>query len=70
MQRIRKRKTINRYDKFSKSFYIKAQKAFVKIANNEKKNYLILDNTKNDKRINKSILNLIMKRINAQNNRR
>ena len=70
MQRIRKRKTINRYDKFSKSLYIKAQKAFVKIANNKKKNYLILDNTKNDKRINKSILNLIMKRINVQNNRR
>jgi len=37
MQRLKKRKKKNRYDKFSKNFYGKVQKAFLKIAktNNE-----------------------------------
>ena len=32
LQRLKKRKKKNRYDKFSKNFYIKAQNAFIKIA--------------------------------------
>ena len=40
--RLKKRKTTNRYDNFSKSFYSKAQKSFLKIAKN-KKNYHILN---------------------------
>ena len=32
LKRLRKRKLKNRYDKFSKSFYIKAQQSFLKIA--------------------------------------
>jgi len=32
LQRLKKRKKMNRYDKFSKNFYIKVQNAFIKIA--------------------------------------
>ena len=35
--RLKKRKTKNRYDKFSKNFYQNAQKAFIKLAKNNKK---------------------------------
>jgi dTMP kinase len=56
MSRMNKRKIKNRYDKFSKSFYIKAQNAFLKIAKNNKK-YFILDNTLDTKNIEKIILN-------------
>ena len=37
MQRLKKRKKKNRYDKFSKNFYDKVQKAFLKIAKTDKK---------------------------------
>ena len=45
MQRLKKRKTKNRYDKFSKNFYDKVQKAFLKIARTNKKKYIIVDNS-------------------------
>ena len=45
MQRLKKRKKINRYDKFSKNFYDKVQKAFLKIAKTDKKKYIIIDNS-------------------------
>ena len=45
MQRLKKRKKINRYDKFSKAFYMKAQNAFLKIAKTNKKKYIIIDNS-------------------------
>ena len=57
LQRLKKRKKKNRYDKFSKYFYIKAQKAFIKIAKNNKKRYFILDNSKDSKETEKIILN-------------
>ena len=38
MQRLKKRKNKNRYDKFSKNFYDKVQKAFFIIAKTDKKN--------------------------------
>ena len=63
MQRLNKRKKKNRYDKFSKNFYSKAQNAFIKIAKKNKKRYLILDNSTNTKKaekiINTKILNII-----------
>ena len=40
--RLIKRKTKNRYDNFTQSFYNKAQNSFIKIAKN-KKNYFVLD---------------------------
>jgi len=45
-KRLKKRKIKNRYDKFSKNFYIKAQKAFIEIAKKNKKRYLVIDNSK------------------------
>ncbi len=58
--RLKKRKKKNRYDKFSKNFYIKVQRAFVKIANKNKRKYLILDNTKDDSKIEKVILDRLL----------
>ena len=46
MQRLKKRKKKNRYDKFSKNFYIKVQNAFIKIAKKNTKRYCIVDNSK------------------------
>ena len=45
MQRLKKRKKKNRYDKFSKKFYDRVQKAFLKIAKTDKKKYIIIDNS-------------------------
>ena len=45
LRRLKKRKKINRYDKFSKNFYDRVQKAFLKIAKTDKKKYTIVDNS-------------------------
>ena len=57
LSRLRKRKVKNRYDKFSKSFYINAQRAFIKIAKSNKKKYFIVNNSKETKETEKIILN-------------
>ena len=46
LKRLKERKKKNRYDKFSKNFYIKVQKAFIKIAKNNKKRCFIVDTSK------------------------
>ena len=61
LERLKKRKKKNRYDKFSKSFYIKAQNAFIKIAKKNKKRYFVLDNSKDSKEVEKIILNKFIK---------
>ena len=61
MKRLNKRKNKNRYDKFSKKFYSDVQKAFVKIAQNNKRRYFVLDNTKDSPEAEKIILNKFMK---------
>ena len=61
-QRLKKRKTKNRYDNFSQSFYSKAQRAFVKIAKG-KKNYFVLDSSKNDKNLEKLIFKIVSKQL-------
>ena len=43
--RMEKRKSKNRYDTFSKSFYNKVQNGFIKIAKEDKKRYVVLDTT-------------------------
>ena len=63
LKRLNKRKTKNRYDKFSKGFYIQVQKSFLKIAKKNKKNYYILDNSKNDNEIEKIILKIVKKKL-------
>ena len=45
LERLKKRKKRNRYDKFPKNFYDKVQKAFLKIAKTDKKKYIIIDNS-------------------------
>ena len=57
LQRLNRRRVKNRYDKFSKSFYIKAQNSFIKIAKKNKKRYFIIDNSKDSTNVEKIILN-------------
>ncbi len=62
-RRLSKRKTKNRYDNFSKSFYIKAQKAFVNISRN-KKNYFVLDSSNDDSLLENRIFRITSKYLN------
>ena len=58
--RLKKRKSLNRYDKFNSIFYKKVQKGFIKLANSKKKSYMIIDSNleiENNKK-------LILKKIN------
>ena len=64
LQRLKKRKEKNRYDKFSKSFYIKVQNAFIRIAKENKRRYLILDNSKDSREAEKNILEKFIERLN------
>ena len=57
LERLKKRKKKNRYDKFSKHFYTKAQNAFINIAKQNKRKYFVLDNSKDSKETEKIILN-------------
>tara|TARA_Y200000002_G_scaffold352403_1_gene331105 strand:+ start:39 stop:686 length:648 start_codon:yes stop_codon:yes gene_type:complete len=59
-KRLLKRKSKNRYDNFPQSFYRKAQKSFLKIANN-KNNYFILNSSNNDDRLEKEIFKITSK---------
>ena len=59
-KRLKKRKTKNRYDNFSKSFYNNAQKSFIKLDKN-RKNYFILNSSLNDNSLEKKIFNITKK---------
>ena len=61
MKRLKERKKKNKYDKFSKSFYIKVQNAFIKIAKQNKRRYHVIDNSKDSKETEKIILNRFIK---------
>jgi len=64
LQRLKKRATKkNRYDKFSKNFYVKAQKAFIKIAKKNKKKYYIFDSSEDDKNLEKNIFRLVRSKL-------
>ena len=63
--RLKQRRTKNRYDNFAQSFYTKAQESFLKIAKN-KKNYYIIDSSKNDNELEKKILKIIKKYLNIK----
>ena len=58
--RLKKRRTKNRYDNFSQSFYTKAQKSFLRIARN-KKNYFVLDSSLNNSDLEKKIFRIVCK---------
>ena len=58
--RLKKRKSLNRYDKFNSAFYSKVQKGFIKLAKSNKKSYMIIDSNleiENNKK-------LILKKVN------
>ncbi len=61
-QRLKKRKTKNRYDNFSQLFYSKVQNFFLKIAKN-KKNYIVLNSSTNDSFLEKKIFKIICRRL-------
>ena len=65
LKRLNKRKKKNRYHKFSRKFYERAQNAFIKIAQSNKRKYVIIDNTEDSKEteilILKSFLKLMKK---------
>jgi len=64
IERLKKRKKKNRYDKFSKNFYIRVQKSFLKIAKKNKKRYYILDNSEDSKKVENIILNNFLQVLN------
>ena len=63
MQRLKKRKNMNRYDKFSRNFYDKVQKSFIKIARKDPKRCLILNNSADSNVIEKIIINKVIKKL-------
>ena len=63
LKRLQKRRKKNRYDKFSKSFYIKAQKAFLKIAKKNKKKYYVIDNSTDSMHIENKILKIVLNKL-------
>ena len=62
-QRLKKRKSLNRYDKFDMNFYNNVQKGFLKIAKLNKKKYKIIDSNLNIKKNEDLILHQIKKLI-------
>ena len=63
LQRLKNRKRKNRYDKFSKNFYIKVQNAFLKLARKNKKRYFVLDNSKDSNVIEKIIMKKFLSKL-------
>ncbi len=61
IKRLKKRKSLNRYDKFKKDFYEKVQNGFLKLARKNKKKYLIIDSNKNKAQNETLIINKINK---------
>ncbi len=62
LKRLKSRKNNNKYDTFKFNFYNKVQKGFLKIANKNKSNYLILDSNKDNlKIIENKIINVLKK---------
>ena len=59
-KRLKKRKTKNRYDNFTQSFYSKAQNSFLKLAKN-KKNYFVLNSSKNDNSLEDKVFDITKK---------
>ena len=62
-ERLKQRKSLNRYDKFNMSFYDKVQKGFIRLSNKQKKKYQLinsnLDIRDNEKLVLDKIENLI-----------
>ena len=59
IKRLKKRKSLNRYDKFKNNFYKKVQNGFLKLARKNRKKYLIIDSNKNKAQNETLIINKI-----------
>ena len=62
-KRLKKRKSLNRYDQFDMNFYNKVQKGFLKIAKLNKKTYKIIDSNLDIKKNEDLIINQLKKLI-------
>ena len=62
-QRLKKRRSLNRYDQFNINFYNKVQKGFLKLARSNKKSYKIIDSNLDIKKNEDLILNQLKKII-------
>ena len=58
-ERLKKRKSLNRYDKFNMSFYTKVQNGFLKLSKKQKKKYQLVDSNLEIKENEKLILSKI-----------
>ena len=65
LNRLKKRKTKNRYDNFPVKFYLKAQKAFLKIAKNKSK-YSIFESSENSSKLENIIFQNVLMRMNKK----
>ena len=61
--RLKKRKSLNRYDQFNASFYNKVQNGFLKLSKSNKKSYKIIDSNLDIKKNEDLILNQLKKLI-------
>tara|TARA_B100001093_G_C26296963_1_gene787723 strand:- start:29 stop:640 length:612 start_codon:yes stop_codon:yes gene_type:complete len=61
INRLKLRKSLNRYDKFNHNFYQKVQKGFLKIANKSKKKYKIINSNLDIKNNQNKIVKIIDK---------
>ena len=63
IKRLKKRKRLNRYDKFDKNFYKKVQRGFVKLSTKKPKKYLIVNSNLNIKTNEKLVIKKIKELI-------
>ena len=61
IKRLKKRKSLNRYDKFEKKFYQKVQNGFLKLSRKNRKKYLLIDSNKDKSQNETLIINKINK---------
>ena len=63
IKRLKKRKRLNRYDKFNKNFYKKVQRGFIKLSTKKPKKYLIVNSNLNIKNNEKLVIKKIKELI-------
>ena len=63
LKRLKKRKSLNRYDQFNMSFYNKVQRGFIRLAKTNKKFYKIIDSNLDIKKNEDLIINQLNKLI-------
>ena len=64
-KRLNKRKKSNKFDKLKKTFLLNVQNTFIKIAKKNTKNYVVLDSSGNNDKLEKKILSIILKKLSS-----